>query len=353
MTTYRRGRLWWADVAVNGQRVRRSLDTTSMRVARVRERELMAQVEAGQIRGEAPRLRDIADEYLRWSAVQHPTWAKTEGYILGIALPKLQTDGAERMDELTAGHVERLKIWLRTADPTAKPPKKAASQATVNRYMQTLRALYNRAAEWGRYDGPSPLAHVRMFRESRDLRPISAEDMDKILATARAISAKPESPFQRIFADLVILCSNTGLRRSEALQLRWRNVDTDSIMVRGKGGKTRIVPLNAEAAAAISRQPRLGEYVLDVPNRAQSKAVTRTYARVSKALGRPFRLHDLRHRFATSLLERGADIKTVGELLGHSTSMVAILYAHSSPEKKRRAVDLLNATSRSAAQDGR
>jgi len=112
-------------------------------------------------------------------------------------------------------------------------------------------------------------------------------------------------------------------------------------MIRGKGNRTRLIPLNSAAREAIDHQPRLGEYVFSVTNRSQSHALTRTYARVGKALGRPFRLHDLRHKFATSLLDRGADLKTVAELLGHSASMTTILYLHSTPDKKKRAVDLL------------
>jgi len=90
----------------------------------------------------------------------------------------------------------------------------------VNRYLQTLRALYYRAIAWERFDGPNPLTKVKMFKEERDLRPLSEEDYKKILEAAAEISAKPSSPIQRIFYDLVLLCANTGLRRSEALGLK-------------------------------------------------------------------------------------------------------------------------------------
>jgi integrase len=342
---YRRGKIWWSDIVVNGVRVRRSLGTTHAREAGNRERELFAKVEAEQTAHPSPPLRIIVDDYLKWADVQHPGWARMERIILERALVFFSTLDVTLAGQLTAHHIDLFKVDLRSK-------KKPLSPASVNRYVQTVRALYYRSMEWGRFPGPNPAAKTKMFREERDLRPLSEEDYQKILTTAKAISAKPASSIQKVFYDLVLICANTGLRRSEALGLKWRNVDGDALMIHGKGNRTRLVPLNAEARGAIERQPRSTEYVLDVTNRAQSRAVTRTYAQVSKVLGRPFRLHDLRHRFASALLSRGADLKTVSEILGHSISSTTILYLHSTPDKKRRAVNLLDLPSHSTSQSG-
>ncbi len=332
MSIFRRGRAWWADFYIQGIRVRRSLDTTIRKEAVLRERELYSKLSADVSALPSPALEEIKEEYLKWSAVQHPTWVKAQKSILKKSLEYFSGVGVVNMDQVTTFQVDQLKVHLSAGK---------VSTATINKYCQVLKALYYKAIEWGRFQGPNPLAHVRMFREDRDLRPLSDEDFKKVLKAARAISDKPASDVQKVFYDLVILCSNTGLRRAEALHLKWRNVDNDSIMIRGKGNKTRLVPLNAAAREAIGRQPRIDEHVFSVTNRSQSHALTRTYVQVSKALGRPFRLHDLRHRFATSLLDRGADLKTVAELMGHSASMTTILYLHSTPDKKKRAVDLL------------
>ncbi len=333
MPVYRRGRCWWADVRINGARIRRSLDTAFRREAVVRERELIANLEKTGDAGPSLPLRGLADDYLKWSAVQHPRWVLAQKCMLNRALIFFGKLGVLNADQLTPYHIDQLKIHLK---------ENGNSTTTINKYCQVLRAFYYRIIAWGRFTGPNPLAKVQMYREDRDLRPLSEADFEKILAAAREISDKPASPVQRIFYDLVVLCANTGLRRAEALGLKWGNVDGANIMVRGKGNKTRIIPLNAEALAVISKQAPTPDYVFDIPNRAQCRALTRTYAAMSKKIGRPFRLHLLRHRFATSLLERGADLKTVAELLGHSASMTTILYLHSTPDKKRRAVDLLD-----------
>ena len=83
------------------------------------------------------------------------------------------------------------------------------------------------------------------------------------------------------------------------------------------------------------------EFVFALQYRNDNHAFTRIFAKISEAIGRPFHLHLLRHVFATSLLDAGADIKTVSELLGHSAASITTLYLHSNPDKKKRAVRLI------------
>jgi hypothetical protein len=78
MSLYRRGRYWWTDVAVNGRRIRQSLDTTARREAVVRKRELIAKIENEKAPGQAPKLKSLAADYIKWSAVEHPRWSQIE-----------------------------------------------------------------------------------------------------------------------------------------------------------------------------------------------------------------------------------------------------------------------------------
>jgi integrase/recombinase XerD len=288
-------------------------------------------------------LREFADEYLKWSATQKPRWAQTEKSILNRAIPFFENLGVRTLAGLSTYHVEQLKVKLREDGLSADPKKpKPSSKATVNRYCQTLRAMYYRAIDWGRHDGQNPLRKVKMFRERPEIRPLSHADFAKIEKAAREISKDSHSPMQKVFHDLVILIANTGLRKTEALGLRWRLVEEDSIVVHGKGDKRRIVPLNDAARKVVQAQPRTtSDYVFDVPNRYQSKNLSRTFDRVEKLSGVPFHMHLLRHYFATTLLERGADIVTVAEILGHSSTMTALLYSHSNPDRKKQAVALM------------
>lgn len=111
--------------------------------------------------------------------------------------------------------------------------------------------------------------------------------------------------------------------------------------MRGKGGKVRVVPLNATAQEILDSEKRLTQYVFDVPGRTSPSVLRRLTETICKQTGVPFHLHLLRHAFASRLLASGVDVVTIGDLLGHSSAMVSLLYTHSSEAQKRRAVDTL------------
>lgn len=140
---------------------------------------------------------------------------------------------------------------------------------------------------------------------------------------------------------MIILAFNTGMRKSEILNLRWADVRGGELIVKGKREKTRAIPLNVEARKAIDRQPRRDPYVFWLPNRSQLGNFRRTVDLIRKRTGIDFHFHLLRHRFSTSLLEKGVDIVTASELLGHSKAMTSLIYSHTDSKRKRKAVDLL------------
>jgi integrase len=147
----------------------------------------------------------------------------------------------------------------------------------------------------------------------------------------------------------VLLALNTGLRRGELFRLRWRDVAIDRAMltVRGEGaksGQTRHVPLNAEAASVLAawRHNAAAPPALVFPSVDPEKPledVKKGWGPVVRAakIG-PFRFHDLRHHFASRLVQAGVDLNTVRELLGHADIKMVLRYAHLAPETKAAAV---------------
>jgi site-specific recombinase XerD len=141
---------------------------------------------------------------------------------------------------------------------------------------------------------------------------------------------------------LVELVYSAGLRASEAVGLDLADVDFDreQLHVRGKGGKERIVPLGEEAAHLLARylheaRPELlrgAENAVFVSARGK-RLDTSTLRRV---FAHP---HRLRHAFATHLLEGGADLRTIQELLGHSSLSTTQLYSHVDGRRLRRVYD--------------
>ena len=139
---------------------------------------------------------------------------------------------------------------------------------------------------------------------------------------------------------------NTGLRRGEVLKLRWASVDFDRrlLTVEGRNAKnrqTRHVPLNEEAMSALRRwreQSGSGTRPFDVATgfrTAWGKLLKR--ATITR-----FRWHDLRHHFASRLVQHGVPLNTVRDLLGHSSVGMSLRYAHLAPDQRREAVAKLN-----------
>jgi site-specific recombinase XerD len=141
---------------------------------------------------------------------------------------------------------------------------------------------------------------------------------------------------------LVELLYSAGLRSREAVDLDLADVDFEQelVRVRGKGGKERVVPLGEEAAWRLSR------YLLDArPELARGaedafflsargrRLDTSTLRRIAP------HPHRLRHAFATHLLEGGADLRTIQELLGHSSLSTTQVYSHVDGKRLRKVYD--------------
>lgn len=133
----------------------------------------------------------------------------------------------------------------------------------------------------------------------------------------------------------------SGLRVSEVCGLNLHDVDDTVVRVKGKGGKERIVPIAAQAVAAIDhylvtfRQHCEGEreaplFVSEKGRRIDRTAVWKMVKRYAKAAGivKEISPHTLRHSFATHLLENGADLRVIQEMLGHSNIATTDRYTH-------------------------
>ncbi len=141
---------------------------------------------------------------------------------------------------------------------------------------------------------------------------------------------------------LIELVYSAGLRASEAVGLDLADVDfeQESVHVHGKGGKERVVPLGEEASYRLQRYLRDGRPKL--VRGAENAFFVSTRGRrldtstLRRLLPHP---HRLRHSFATHLLEGGADLRTIQELLGHSSLSTTQVYSHVDARRLRRVYD--------------
>lgn len=336
----KRGRMWWLDLWVGPKRVRRSLRTEERALAIERARDITLALRKPQPPGVV--FDEFKVKYLEWAKQTKPASWRTEKYRVNIIGSWLNRAGLSTLDAITPHHLEQFRAWVMTKQ--IGHTTKVVGRSSANRYLALVRTMYNRARDWGVYEGPNPVSRVKFYRETGKAQPLSPADVRAILAAARTIAADPLSPAQAAVADLIEFLLNTGLRRSEALCLRWRDYTGTAISVVGKQDRRRTVPLNMAAQAIVERQPRDGAFVFPIPNRHQPDNLRRTVKHIRKLSGvSHFHLHLCRHYATTAMLGAGVDIQTAAEILGHTRMSTSLLYAHSSPERKTRAVEAIAA----------
>ncbi len=237
----------------------------------------------------------------------------------------------------TTADVERYLAQLR-ADGLAP--------ATVARRLAALRSLYRHLMLLGvRSDNPA--ADVASPRRIRRLpRTLSPGEAERLIEAAAGTTPRAHRD-----SAIVELLYGAGLRVSELVSLERRSVDLDERLVRvvGKGSKERVVPVGRRATDAVRRYVSRGRPYLDRRHRPElflnAKGGPLTRAGVflilrklaAKAGLEPGRVHPhlLRHSFATHLLEGGADLRSVQEMLGHADLATTELYTHVSDSRRR------------------
>jgi integrase/recombinase XerD len=235
---------------------------------------------------------------------------------------------------------DQIRAWLTDLRTRGQAPSSVARRAAA------ARAFYRHLVLIGLRTN-NPAAEVELPRRRPRLpRTLSPAEVERLIDAANGTT--PRSLRDRALVELLY---GGGLRVSEAVGLERGSVDLESRLVRciGKGDKERIVPLGREAAEALRRYLGRGRPYLDRRRRpdlflnAQGGALTRAGAFLilrrlaAKAGLDPQRVHPhiLRHSFATHLLEGGADLRSVQEMLGHADLGTTELYTHVSDRRRR------------------
>jgi site-specific recombinase XerD len=235
----------------------------------------------------------------------------------------------ERGLELDHVDVRTLADWV-TALGSGR---ERLAPATISRRLSAVRACLR--FTYGPARVPDGALSPRRTRRLPDAP--KAADVEDLLDLAEG--STPLELRNRALLELLYSC---GLRSAEAVGLDLGDLDfeRETVHVRGKGGKERVVPLGEEAAHHVSRYLREGRPVL--ARGAQDALFVSARGRrldtstVRRILRHP---HRLRHAFATHLLEGGADLRTIQELLGHSSLSTTQVYSHVDARRLRRVYD--------------
>ena len=211
--------------------------------------------------------------------------------------------------------------------------RRGLAPATIGRRLSAVRSLVRHAF------GPARVPEAALAPR----RPRHLPDTPRLAEVERAVDAfTGDEPLTLRNAALIELVYGCGLRSAEAVGLDLSDVDLDreQVHVRGKGGKERLVPLGEEPAWRVGRWLRDGRPTLA---RGACDALflsVRGRRLDTSSLRRLFpHPHRLRHAYATHLLEGGADLRTIQELLGHASLSTTQIYSHVDARRLRRVYD--------------
>lgn len=249
-------------------------------------------------------------------------------------------------DDVTGLDLRALRSWLAQQQSTGRSRTTIARRATGARVFTAWLASTERVP----LDPGSSLASPRAHRT---LPAVLRADEARDLVEAAAALADDGGPIGLRDVAMLELLYATGIRVGELAGLDADDLDHERRVVRvlGKGGQERMVPYGAPAARAVERWLRLGRPGLAVEGsgpamflgargaRIDQRAVrTLVHRRIADVPGAPdIGPHGLRHSAATHLLEGGADLRSVQELLGHASMATTQLYTHVTTDRLRRA----------------
>lgn len=364
MGVFKKGANWFIDYRVNGRRLResvgpsrkladsvmakRKLEIAEKRFLNVRKvsHETFRQFSARYLQWIRGRIRTVNDDAQRVRQLL-PTFGSLP--LAEIDVAHAEKYMAQRLQERVAhpyrGKAEkalallgaeakeaRLKAW-------ASAHTKTVSKATINREIACLRKILNKAVDWKLLPN-NPLRGVKLFDEREFIRKryLKPDEIRLLIECC--------TPAIR---NVVTFALYTGRRHGEILGMRWQDVDLKNGYVyfprtkKKEPDQVAISPRAQEVLESLGSGDR-GEFVF---NKERGGAGPLRYTRrqfkaaLTKAGIKDFRFHDLRHTAVSYMMMNGIDLKTIAELVGHTTAeMVDQRYGHLSPDHKRIATEI-------------
>lgn len=217
---------------------------------------------------------------------------------------------------------------------------------TINRELSVISATVNHAARrWG-VPVTNPVRYQWLKAEPPRLRYLTPEEAARLIAKAETL--------REDLADFIKLALHTGCRKNELLTLKWSDVSLERryIILRPeqtKSNRRRAIPLNKTALQAMARLAQDNKTQWVFARRKNGTVGERVKAldwlfrkAVSLAGIEDFRIHDLRHTFASWLVSEGVELVKVRDLLGHTSIKMTERYAHLMPDRLHDAVETLD-----------
>ena len=347
--------VFWMSFVADGKQYRQSTETNQEKIANNILEDVKRQIHEGKFFDiEQARKRtfdEMMKEYFSKIFDKASTLERKHD-----ALPHLKDFfSGKTLDKITSDAVDNYKL---------KRLKKGAADSTILNEVRLLSHAFN-TVKWSR---SNPVTDAKRIR-------LEAEQVDRWLTDAEELKLLPKTKgkLNGELADIVILDLNTGLSQEEILKLQWTQIDlfrktltTSREKTRRRRSKKRAtngsdssnkrtIPLNQTACDLLKKRAGDGMsgYVFCNRNGDMIKAdkLKKAFRKAVKESGIDhFRFHDLRHTFATRLVQAGIDLYQVSKLLGHKDISTTQRYAHHYSESLRDGVRTLDKKRRTAGQ---
>lgn len=333
MGLVKRGDVWWMSFTHQGNQVRRSTGTGDRRVADAILAKVKVQIVEGQYFeravAESHTFKELMDRYEKEHVARKLRHRGLNGYMKNLR----GFFGEKTLADITPKEIVAYKN---------KRYEDGMAPATINRELANLKKAFNLALREWEWCHMNPVSRVSMEKENnkRD-RWLTEDEASRLLGCCR--------PWLR---DLVLFALHTGMRMGEILELTWRGVDFTRRTVtvfRSKNGERRTIPVNDTVLHVLKEKTKVRSLTVDrvfcskIFTPLESGHLRRAFRlALGKAKIEDFHFHDLRHTFATRLVQAGIDLYKVQQLLGHKSPIMTQRYAHHYPESLRDGVEILD-----------
>jgi integrase len=240
--------------------------------------------------------------------------------------------GHKRLNQITRQQIQSFHTALM---------HEGLAAATCNHHIKLMKHALNLAIDWGMLD-KNPVARVSLFFEDNKIEHyLDDNELERLLTV---LHTNRNSPVSLIALFLL----STGCRLNEVLSAKWSDVDLDKgvFTIRATNSKSkrlRAVPLNGTALEVLKQLDTQGRFDHLFINRKTGKPyvnITKVWQKLRTAAGlKHLRLHDLRHQYASFLVNNGRTLYEVQQILGHSDPKVTMRYAHLSTRALQEAAN--------------
>lgn len=340
MALYKRpgSKYFWFKFIFDGQLFQKSTKCKNKRDAETVESALRTALALGKVgikqKGKAPTFKQAADDFLKWSEVNHAQKPNSHLRIEFRCLTLKKFFGETRVDRIEPQDVEKFILWR--SKQISRKTKEKITHDTINQELITLKTIFRRLVS-SDILAKSPARDIKRLAGNERTFHVLTDEQEKIY-----LMAAPQ-PLQDVAAFML----ETGCRPSEIYLLKRENVFLEKEFLNVTGGKTkssnRKIWLSDKAADILRRRLETfkGEYLFpkaDADVELPPQILNVQHLETLDRTGLKFRLYDCRHTFSTRQVENGVDLLTLAAMLGHSNLNQVQRYAHPSEASKRNAM---------------